>query len=192
MANQLLISFIGPSGSGKSTCYNFAEKYLSELGYQIFRCDVAYPLRLLQNNAYLFFELGYPGDPYLPDKYKQDGVLLGFLAKHFENRLSICTKNRVKLLLSYQNRSVCIINTDCRNNAYQDLADLGFIFIKLEVDQGILKQRRLARRDTTNFDYSASVEQFDKITPQLNIPNNGSLENLEREVRSVIDKILKG
>lgn len=184
------IAFVGPSGVGKSTCYRLAKSILEEAGFVVFRCDVAYPLRCIQSYAYETFGLANPGDPDDPADFRQDGALLGFLARHFEGRLGLVAAERVRYLCTRYREQIAIINTDCRNNAYPALKQLEFIFVRLEVDPEVLKTRRAAREDLLPFDHAAAVEQTNLIEPAYAVENNGTLEDLQREVRRVVSEIL--
>lgn len=190
--HRLLISFTGPSGAGKSTCYKYAENLL-RLGYQVHQLDVARPLRLVQNYAYGIFDKDSPGDPDDPINFKQDGALLSFLAKHFENVLGAYFLKKFTTITAMEKTSVqpmAIINTDCRNNLYDLLDSLGFVFVGLEVRPDILTNRRATRGDLSPYDEQKSVEQYDRIKTSHTISNNGTLEELEKQVHDIILKII--
>ena len=188
---RLLISFVGPSGSGKSTCFEYAKPPLQKMGFLIYRCDVAYPLRLIQKYAHQTFGLESPGDPENSVGFTQDGQLLAFLAGHFEGYLGACAKKRIEELHhKNQNYPIVIVNTDCRNNAYPTLQRLGFVFIEVSVTPEILAKRRKERGDKTPFDHTAAVEQYNLIRPTYRIENNGTKEDLKNAVENVILKIL--
>ncbi len=184
-----MISFFGSSGAGKSTCYEYAEAYLESFGYKVFRANVARPLREVQSYAYKTFGKEYqdPDDP----AFRQDGQLLGFLAKHFEERLGPCFKNSIEKILS-ENRSkkIAIINTDCRNNSYEYLLKMGFDFIRVETPPDTLTLRRRLRGDLTPFEHTSSVEQYDLIKPRLTISNDGTREELKEKIFVSLDILL--
>ena len=188
MDDKIFVSFIGPSGSGKSTCRQFAEKYLRERGYDVYHVDVAAPLRQIQTYAYELFTKKSQDATALD--YKQDGRLLQFLAEHFEDRLGPTFKASIKEILDYcPSKKIAIINTDCRNNAYKTLKELGFVFIRLTVPPILLAVRQMARGDLTKSDHHSSVEQYDTIEYSHEIDNVGSLDDLEKNVYQVLDLV---
>ena len=190
LALNALISFYGPSGSGKSTCYEYALPVLESLGLEVHRCDVAYPLRRIQNYAYELFGKEKPGNPDDSTKFRQDGVFLSFLAKHFSDRLGPLFLKRAEELLSRNSSSVvALVNTDCRNNAYPVLAEMGFRFVKLEVRADILDARRKERGDITYTDYESEVEKYNLISPSDVIWNNGTKDSLKKMVEDAVLKI---
>ena len=190
MKTPLMISFFGPSGSGKSTCRLIAEAYLRDKGYLTHSLNVAYPLRCIQAYAYDLFELGKQ-DPSDED-FRQDGKLLGFLAQHFESHLGPMMSKRLDLVRPHigEDDLVAFINTDCRNNAYKDLKDEGFLFIKLDVFPDILNRRRRSRGDLTPFDYQSSVEAYDQIVAGYVLPNNGTIDSLTEKIQKILDDLL--
>ena len=190
MKRKILISFFGPSGVGKSSCLNFAGKYLESKGCEVFHVNVAYPLRSIQAYAYKVFGKGKqcPDDA----NFKQDGRLLGFLAQHFEDRLGPTFELEVKRVLKdFSGNNIAIVNTDCRNNAHKTLKRLGFVFVKIDIEHKILKERREKRGDLTPFNHKSLVEQIDKIIPSHTIANDGTLTELKKAVCETLDKILK-
>ncbi|MBI3632140.1 MAG: hypothetical protein HY225_01710 [Candidatus Vogelbacteria bacterium] len=189
MKKNILISFFGPSGSGKSTCYKFAEDYLLKERYTVFHVNVATPLRNIQSYAYKIFGK-VNMDPFSQD-FKQDGQLLGFLAKHFESHLGQIFREAVENILKQgPDQKIAIINTDCRNNAHNVLEDLGFVFVRMETNAEILSERRKARGDLTPFDHTSSVEQYNNIKEACVIKNNRTLEYLRDNVENVLKNLL--
>lgn len=190
MRQKIFISFYGPSGSGKSACYKYAARFFKKNSYKVYRADVAYPLRRIQKYAYKLFDR----DTQNPrsENFKQDGLLLGFLAKYFESNLGIHAVNQVKKILALnKTRKLAFINTDCRNNAYDYLRAMGFIFVKLNVNFNILTKRRAKRKDISTFDYESDVEKCEKIKFNYVIENNGSLNNLRDQIFKIVKKIMK-
>ncbi len=186
----LLLSFVGPSGAGKSTTYQFVENYLRTQGFSVLRRDVARPLRAMQCSLYTHLDLSSPGDPDIPETFKQDGALLGMLAAHFAQPLVDLFAHQVQRDLGSTPKQA-IINTDCRNNAYSTLKDLGFIFVRLEVTPEILSVRRAARGDLTPFDHTKAVEAYDQIIPAHTLRNEGTLADLRMGVESVLETLLR-
>lgn len=187
MPANALISFYGPSGSGKSTCFEYALPVLESLGFEVYRCDVAYPLRRIQNYAYELFGKAKPGNPEDPVKFRQDGAFLSFLANHFSDRLGPLFEKRAEELLGRpSHKAIALVNTDCRNNAYPVLAEMGFRFVKIEVRADILDVRRKERGDITYTDYEAEVEKYNLISPANVIWNNGTKDFLKKMVEEAV------
>jgi len=190
--HRLLISFFGPSGAGKSTCFSYANSLL-RLGYQVHQLDVAKPLRLVQKHAYQIFGRDPPGNPDQPAVFRQDGQLLSFLAKHFENDLGAYFLKELAKITEAEKKSqqpMAIINTDCRNNMYELLQTLGFVFIRLDVQSELLQKRQIERGDLSPYHPRKAVEQYNAIKPAYIIKNNGSLRELESQVHEIIIKII--
>ena len=191
-SKNLLVAFVGPSCAGKSTCYEYALPELVRLGYLAFRCDVAIPLRCIQQFAYRQFGLASPGYADVPTEFKQDGKLLAFLAKHFEERLGPRLAFEVEAIQTQNHQElVAIINTDCRNNAYESLKKLGFVFVWVGASPNNLEKRRTERGDLTPFNPEATVEQTGHIHPRHYIFNNGTKEGLGDLVREIIRRIIQ-
>ncbi len=193
MPGDLFLSFVGPSGVGKSTCYDYAEKFLQEQEFYVYRHEVAHPLRLIQESAYELLDLDPQGNPDDPTCFRQDGALLGFLAEHFGDQLGKVFATDFESCFDSRNPEcpIAVVNTDCRNNAYDTLKALGFTFVRLEVDEETLLARRQARGDTSPFNYAALVESTNRIETPYIIFNNGSLDELKISVTKVIDRILQ-
>lgn len=182
----LRLSFFGPSGSGKSTCFRMAEDAIRErTGWHVYRADVAKPLREIQWAAYLKMGLVEPW--HSEDDMPQDGQLLSFLASHFEPRLGkACCSFVDSVSQSRPARDAAFVNTDCRNNAYDALHDLGFWFVRVEAAADIIRERIARRGDSTPYDPSAAVEQIDKIRPHWTLHNDGTLDELRERVGCMI------
>lgn len=190
-SKNLLISFVGPSCAGKSTCYEYAHDFLNERDYIVWRRDVAYPLRLTQKYAYEQFGVGSPGDPERPETFHQDGQLLSFLAKHFGQRLGWRFEREIEVILKGDYvRPFAVINTDCHNNAYENLKRLGFVFVRIDASPDTLAKRRAKRGDLTPFDPKTAIEQISQIHPKHCILNNGTKEGLGKSVRETLKRII--
>ena len=178
------ISFFGPSGSGKSTASKLSREIFSELlpMYWFKRCDVAEPLHLIQ--AYIYDKMGSKSS-------SQDGKLLQFLAKQFEDNLGPKCINKVRdIVHNYQGKVICI-NADCRNNAYKDLKENGFIFVKIQTKPFIRSERVVERGDMTIADQKKRVESTNKIEADYIISNDGSLSQFKNALEETIKKIIK-
>jgi len=177
------ISFFGPSGSGKSTASQLSRKIFSKLlpSHWFKKCDVAEPLHLIQN--YIYDKMGI-------QNLSQDGELLQFLAKRFEDNLGHKCIDKVKdVVHTYQGKVICV-NSDCRNNAYKYLKDNGFIFIKIETKPSMRGERVVERGDITIADKKSRVESTNKIEADYVISNNGSLPQFKSSLEEVIKKII--
>jgi len=181
--NALSICFFGPSGSGKSTCFEMArDAMLDRLdlrdGARVHRADVAEPLHDIQRAAYDRLGLDSTG---------QDGRLLSFLADHFGPHLGTAIRSLVdRACESRRPCEVAFVNTDCRNNAYDTLHELGFWFVRVAAPEGTVRDRLSARGDTTPHNPSAAVEQIGKIAARWTINNGGSLGELREQVGNVV------
>ncbi len=188
----LLISFYGPSGVGKSTCFAFARECLNRLKYTAIRLDVALPLRQIQRYGATLFSLKSPGRPELPDDFNQDRKLLEFLAEHYQNNLGTSFKQNLDKIIetSSQNTKLAIVNTDCRNNCYETLKTLGFVFVRIDAPDAILAQRKNLRGDLTPFNGNAAVESISEMRCRYQINNDSGLATLATRVFSVVDAIV--
>ncbi len=185
MHENMYISFVGPSGSGKSTCFAYVEKYLSAQGFTVLKVNVAHPLRAAQSYCYSIFRKESQ-DP-LAEDFRQDGALLGFLAAHFEDSLGVLFRERfAEALKGCAAGKVAVVNTDCRNNTYETLRSLGFVFVRISSREDVLAERRLHRGDLTLFDHNASVEAYDRIVCESVIANNGTREDLDKKVEQLL------
>jgi len=190
MEKRVLLSFVGPSGSGKTTAAKYANANLIKLGYSVCRIDVAEPLRLIQNYAYKLFGRPWTGMVLQPESYVQDVKLLGFLAGHFKEYLGPTFEKRLELLL-YDDKSNFVINADCRNNTYQCLKDLGFIFIRLETSPST-RISRLKKRDGSYNKLMLAVDATDEVKEDFIIINNFNLSHLEDKIKCILDESFGG
>jgi hypothetical protein len=196
---HILLSFVGPSGSGKTTAAKFAVEMLREKGICTARLDVAEPLREIQSFAYARFGRPSPGDASKPETFLQDGKLLGFLAGHFENFLqdSFCRRFN-KLMKDFSGPFTwthvkkksrnAVINADCRNNSYEYLKELGFIFIRLQISEET-RAKRLTRRSDLSKGVT-SIDATDQISESIFINNDDLLSELKDKIGGVITGIL--
>lgn len=187
--SALKICFFGPSGSGKSTCFEMAKDAIVERvdrGIRVYRADVARPLHEIQWSAYMKLGLAKPPQDRFEDM-RQDGVLLSLLAGHFESHLGEAYYAFVDgVSKASPGSGAAFVNTDCRNNAYGSLHDLGFWFIRVAADESVIRERLAGRRDITPYDMSAAVEQIDGIEPHWTVENNGTLDKLRNAVSCAV------
>ena len=185
---NLFISFFGPSCAGKTTSYKYAADFLMDRGFEVLRMDVAYPLRCIQSYAYELFGMDHPGDPAEPETFKQDGALLGFLARHFESSFEHSIRHFLASI-GMQSGKLCVVNTDCRSNAYEALRGNGFVFIRVKARSDIIAGRKLMRGDLTPFK-NLNVEAVDAIEASYEIDNNGTLDDLNEQIVRVLSEII--
>ena len=178
-SDSIKIAFVGRSGSGKTTCGEIMRRIIKRRypKYRTVGLNVARPLHWAQAYLYRTFGLKNTG---------QDGVLLQFLAQHFEHRLGPVFRTNSKKLEAENGRKLVVINTDCRNNAYHYLKKAGFIFIKVEARPEILVERLIARGDIHAANPGRAVEKTDLIKPDLGVENNGTLA----ELRQILEDVL--
>jgi len=188
MANVTKICFFGPSGSGKTTAMNMAYGYLaSELGNRsnTLFLNVSTPLHSIQNDIYK--KLNLPN-------ISQDGQLLQFLVEHFgiEVLLVLFKKELNRFLLENEDadKPLFILNSDCRNNAYDTLKEHGFIFIKVMTDYKIRAERLGERQDMSRADLNKKYEQTSGMIEDYIIYNNGKKWELREEVKNTMEHLL--
>lgn len=178
MTPSLKLSFFGPSGSGKSTALDLVQTILNS-DYPTLthiKLNVAAPLHQIQNFAYKTFSLSNSG---------QDGMLLQFLATHFENKLG---PTFVKTLSSLPHNLV--LNSDCRDNAYPYLKKSGFIFIRINTSSHLINKRLNLRSDISSADPNHQVEKITLIIPDFVINNDGSTIQLKQELSHLLTTLL--
>jgi len=187
--SALKVCFFGPSGSGKSTCFDMAKSEIADrvsADIRVYRADVAAPLRAIQWGAYMKMGLVDPRENSF-ENMRQDGELLAFLAGHFEPHLGkACYAFVDSVSQAHPARDAAFVNTDCRNNAYDSLHDLGFWFVRIATDENVVQKRLAGRQDISPYDMSAAVEQIDRIEPHWTVENNGTLDELREQVGCVI------
>lgn len=147
------IVLFGPSGSGKTTAQNIATEYLKSKNILTLRLNVADPLHAIQRQ--IFDTLNKKQTD------KQDGILLNFLASHYENELKSILENKLDELETYcanESKKWMVINSDCRNNMYKSFLDNNFTFIRILTDQNIIDER-LKLRNLTLPNTSSEVEK---------------------------------
>lgn len=193
------LCFFGESGAGKTTAADIAVKLLMP-HYSVIRCDVATPLREIQNFCRKTFDLPNSGNPRKPANFTSDGELLSFLAQHFEPYLAPTFVKRynehMDLFLSVQARressgspqNTCgkpvFINADCRNNSYDLLKKLGFTFIKVCTPPEI-RRSRTQQRDLTPF-ASNPAELISNIEPTYCLNNETTKLAFEEHIKLLL------
>lgn len=200
------ICFFGESGAGKTTAAQIAAELLNTR-YHVIRCDIAEPLREIQNFCRKTFGLPLSGNPSNPQGFASDGPLLSFLAKHFETNLQATFETKLNdQILAFQMASVAretdkftapdgiqrrkmtwyAVNADCRNNCYDLLKRLNFSFIKIETSEENRK-KRVSSRDLNLFPAS-SVENIDQIVASHYLNNDGCKDALRENIRTLLFK----
>ena len=187
MANVTKLCFFGPSGSGKTTAMNMAYGYLvSELKWNnTLFLNISDPLHAIQRNICKELNL-----PYIA----QDGELLQFLVEHFgiEVILDLLKKRLNKFLSENEDNEapLFVLNSDCRNNAYEALKDAGFIFIRVSTSPENRMKRLGERQDVTLADLDKELEQTSDILAEYIIINNGEKWELREEVKKAMEHFL--
>ncbi len=178
------LSLFGPSGSGKTTSEKIIKQIVKEKydNHKVISVNVAQPLHEIQKFAYKKFDLVNGG---------QDGVLLQFLANHFENYLGKACVKRIKskIKLHSEKGNLIFLNSDCRNNAYQDLKQEGFLFIRIFTQPRLIKKRLRKRQDITYFDPEKGIEQINKIKQNYFVNNSGSIQKLKDNLKRLLKQI---
>lgn len=189
------ICFFGPSGSGKTTAFKFAQEWFhKEKNLYACQVDVASVLREIQVDVHKHLKLPSSGSFLFPETFPQDAKLMEFLAENYESAMlevfrTSCNSARLHALI--QNRNYVIINTDCRNNAYQVLKELSFIFIKVETEESLRTERLATRKDFSKSSES-SVNCCDQIRENFVLSNNGTLEDFKGAVYNTLNLLKLG
>lgn len=175
------LCFFGPSGSGKSTVADIAKKILIQQNYVVKKVNVGEPLHQIQDYIYTTFNLANTG---------QDGPLLQFIAQRFETSLGPTFLKKIKNIeFINQSHSLVIINSDCRNNSYQYLKELGFKFIRVSTSESNIISRLEVRGDVSLAQKNHSVEQTSEIVTDYFLDNNDSVEDLQNKVINLLHNI---
>ena len=182
------IALIGMAGSGKDTLYEHASK---KYGY----------------TRYAFADkVKEVAKKYYPDLYgeitEKNRWLLQKVATMFREidadvwiKAMFKVMDRVsKIRSGYGEMQENIVITDCRMpNEYEALKNRGYIFIRIDVDEEICKQRLLDRGDIfNNKDMKHHTESFyDTFNCDYTIENNGTLQEMYRSFDDVMELIMQ-
>lgn len=191
--NNLHLCFFGDSGAGKTTCFKMVEDFYSEINRDIYvgRVDVAGILREIQVDIYEKLRLPSCGQPNYPESFAQDAKLMEFLAENYMPSVLNCFEvscNKIKYSAIFGRNNFVIVNTDCRNNAYETLNKLGFVFIRVDTAEDIRANRLKGRKDV-NKPSASATNSCDQIKENFVISNNGTLEELKGAVYNVLKRI---
>ncbi|MFW6130211.1 MAG: hypothetical protein ACOC56_03430 [Atribacterota bacterium] len=184
MVKLIKVAFVGPSGSGKDTSASLLQNFLKEKSIFSLRKDVAAPLHDMQEYIYNTLETKPEGEQdtellaFLAGKFKKDIIRL------FHEEIESIKKNIVEKNL-YD--IIAIINSDCRDNAYQSLKNQGFIFVKVSTDY-IKRINRVRTRDKIKI-CKNSLDSTSKIKEDYIIYNNNSIEDLQQSIIKLWPKI---
>lgn len=177
------IAFYGLSGSGKTTAIEYIKGEHKKIipGYKIVILNVGEPLHKIQAYAYELFAMENRG---------QDGKLLQFLAKHFEERLGPTFLYRLdKILDSEKNEKLLIVNGDVRNNAYPFLREANFLFIHVLAKPEAIGKRLKLRGDVARFNTRDDVEWIDEIKGDFVLENYGTIGEYKKKIDSLVKKL---
>lgn len=178
------IAFYGISGSGKTTAINYLEKEQGRIlpGYEVIVLNVGEPLHKIQAYSYSLFGMENRG---------QDGLLLQFLARHFEKRLGPAYLQRLEAVLKTEReKTALIVNGDVRNNAYHFLKSAGFVFIRVLAAPEEIKKRLKLRGDISRFNTSDAVEWIDEIKADYVLKNFGTMDVYKKDIADLIEKVI--
>lgn len=189
---SIRIALFGAPGAGKSTATAILSDLASNAGFDFRRIRLADPLYQCQNAIYEI--AGCP----LADFYTQDGVLLNFLGSHLRRI------NPTVLLDSFDRELVrlgdigseyagrIIACDDMRASEATFLAARGFRLVRVAAPTEICLSRRAARGDVSLGSSDHPTEAgLDVIAANEEIPNSGSLDDLQSEVTALLRRLLK-
>ena len=163
------ICFLAPSGFGKSSAIEILKKH-----FDITNIKIAEPLYELQKSFYNKIGIAI-GE-------KQDGELLQFYGKKIRKHDKDYLLRNFKERLDASSTAI-ITNDDCRPDDYKFLKDNDFIFIKIN-------GYRRDRDDLTLADKNAKIEWQDEIPFDYEINNYGTLEEYEKEILNLVNRLL--
>lgn len=181
------VCFISPAGGGK----DIASEHLS---------------RLYGCNRYAFADkVKEVAEVYFPHLYNANNKprwLLQMIGTMFRE---IDPEIWIKLLFQeidnnkedakrYGYADESIVITDCRlPNEYEALKERGFIFIRINVDEEIRKQRMIERGDLfKDEDMTHHTESFyDTFDCDYEVENNGTLEEFKEQLNIVMNSIIR-
>ncbi|NLZ48988.1 MAG: AAA family ATPase [Clostridiales bacterium] len=188
-ANDHIIGLIGKSGSGKTTIL----QHFREKGYNVIESYTDRPKRFENERGHLFISREDV------EKYKDEMIAYTF----FDNHHYFATRSqyRGKGITFYTIDPVGVIALE------REITDANLIFIYIEVDESIRKERILNRHIKGNKNMDATAlrkaqeeverrikhdrEFFSTIKCHYVIDNNGSVEETVKEIEKLIETIEK-
>lgn len=165
---MIKLAFYGKSGSGKSTIAKAAIEYFKNLDLYIEVIKFATPLYKIQKQFYEYANVEI-------DYYDQNQKLMEDIAKYLReiNPNSLVYNFNKSFEMSSAD---VVINDDVRDIEvdYPYLKKNGFLFIKLECDEEIRKERLLARSDLCSVLDSSTTNCIDQIIPDYVVDTSSS------------------
>lgn len=184
-----LIALYGASGAGKSTTGQLINKHCESLGLTAFRLCVADPLYRVQ--AFIYEQSGRP----LADPKQQDAELLALLGRHMRTINPNCLIDNfterlralIKSLDLSERRRTIVLCEDMRAHDWPALSEFGFLPVLVSADVEACLRRRHERGDITIPSNTLWTEQgTETVAPAFTIHNNGTLEELGRQVECLL------
>ncbi|ATV18221.1 hypothetical protein A264_14681 [Pseudomonas syringae pv. actinidiae ICMP 19071] len=177
---QIRLALVAPSGSGKSTTALLLRKHFEDAGLTVEVIKLAQPLYDLQHAFYEHAGVTLA-------QGMQNQCLLEGIARELR------TLNSQSLVASFarrlkQSTAQVVINDDLRDDAidWPYLRTQGFQVVKILVDQALRQSRLGARGDISVVENSALDLQTHCIKADYVLPNNSTLQQLEKRVAVVV------
>ncbi|MCF5803891.1 MULTISPECIES: dephospho-CoA kinase [Pseudomonas syringae group] len=184
--SQVRLALVAPSGSGKSTTAQLLRTYFEDEGLTVEVIKLAQPLYDLQQAFYQ-----HAGVALMPGTQNQ--CLLEGIARDLRllNSHSLVAGFAQRLK---QSTAQVVINDDLRDDAidWPYLRTEGFQVVKILVDHALRQSRLGQRGDVTVVENSALDLQTHRIKADYVLPNNSSLDQLEKRVAVVAQWAMHG
>lgn len=166
LGRQVRIALYGATGVGKSTAASIIEDICRERHLSVERCKLAAPLYRLQRAVYR--ECGRDIDP-----YGQDQVLLESLARHMRRISPSSLADDLERRLARTPANV-VVNDDLRDVEidYPRLRRLGFVFVRIDCEEGRRRDRLRHRGDLTTVIDSSTTGHIQTIEPYDVVDNH--------------------
>lgn len=176
------ICLFGLTGSGKSTLARLCVNAITKADRSGAVLKLAEPLYRLQREFYAV--AARPIDP-----YRQDQLLLESIATHLRRISPTSLADDFRRRLALLDVDV-VINEDLRDPYidYPALRELGFTFIRVQVDEEVRRKRLANRLDLSTVTDSATTRGLDLITPDLVLDNSG--DDLGQLTSTILPAIL--
>lgn len=186
------IAFAGRIRSGKDTAAALSASIIREkdrgvmIEYHAYADGIA---KVIKGNFPEAFSEGKPRKHYqvIGQTFRQLDPLVW--VKHLQRELDQAERE-----WSYLGEDFAVIVTDLRQeNELEQLHAEGFTTIKIVADEELRKERVIAKGDAWNEDsFNHETEQaVDGLGTHYVIENNGTIEELEAKIRSVLDDVVK-
>jgi cytidine deaminase len=182
MGKAKRLALLGNTGVGKDTCVRTIQKIHPNLSVALIQ--LAAPLYEVQNLIYKI--CAREKNPEV-----QDGILLNFLGEHMRSiNPNVIKEFFFRQLDQKESKVDLIICRDARPIDLPFITEAGFYVLHIKTDAQIALQRRQVRGDRYLGGSNHRTEQGD-CRFDVQIVNNGSLEEFEREVSRVLEDWMK-